>query len=316
MQCASCSNVSFRTFVITCVIKRRGFITIRIIYNFRNVKYYKSSKPRGITGICPEGLDNMTEAKWWDFTASKAMGWAQDRIIPILEPIADRFVLGDEVGEGGYEHVQGRVVFKVGKELGALQNIMPGVHWTPTHVRNFDYCEKEGNFYRSWEKGLKQYTNIDLRQWQGQAVAQFKDQGDRTVMVIVDPVGGKGKTVLAKYCVVNRYACYCPPMQDAQDFMAFALAHKNAPGFIFDMPRTESTKQRKGMWSAIEQIKNGYYYDKRYSWQEHWAEKNPRIMVITNEMPDLDTLSRDRWEIYTIKNLWGDDSLERYEPSD
>lgn len=251
----------------------------------------------------------MTEPKWWDFTASKKMGWTIDRLIGILEPVAERFVLGDEVGEGGYEHIQGRVVFKIGKELGACQNLVPGAHWTQSHVRDFQYCEKEGKFFRSWEKGLRNYQMADLKTWQGMAVALLKETDERAVHVLVDPVGGIGKTFLAKYCQVNHIAQYVPPMQDAQDFMAFAMA-KPSRAYIFDMPRSESIKQRKGMWSAIEQIKNGYLYDKRYQFRDMWIEP-PQVFVITNEHPEMDELSADRWHFYRI-GCFGE--LDEYDP--
>lgn len=251
----------------------------------------------------------MTEPKWWDFTASKDKGWTIDRVREILEPIAERYVIGDEEGENGYQHLQGRVVFKIGKELGACQNLMPGVHWSQSHVRDFNYCEKEGHFFRSWEKGLREYQMLQLKCWQGMAVALLKETDERSVHVLYDPVGNIGKTYLAKYCQVNHIAQYVPPMQDAQDFMAFAMA-KPAKAYIFDMPRSESVKQRKGMWSAIEQIKNGYLYDKRYSFRDMWIEP-PQILVICNELPDVESLSRDRWHFYRVGLF---DELDEYEP--
>ena len=65
------------------------------------------------------------------------------------------------------------------------------------------------------------------------------------------------------------------------DFMAFAMA-KPDKAYIFDMPRTESVKQRKGMWSAIEQIKNGYLYDKRYQFRDMWIDPRAFSCSVTS----------------------------------
>lgn len=254
----------------------------------------------------------MTEPKWYDLTLSKKMGWTVEKIIAIAEPICERFVIGEEVGEGGYQHLQCRMVFKVGKEMGAVINLFPGAHVSQSHVRDFHYCEKEGNFYRSWEKGLKKYQMLTLRQWQGDAVAMLKEHDERAIHVIYDPVGNHGKTYLAKYCQVNHIAQYVPPFQDAQDFMQFAMA-KPSRAYIFDMPRSESIKQRKGMWSAVEQMKNGYLYDKRYQFRDTWIEP-PEILVICNELPDIASLSADRWHFYRIQEYG--DYLEEYYPYD
>lgn len=252
----------------------------------------------------------MTEPKWWDFTASKNMGWTIDRLRPILDEVSERYVVGDEVGEGGYEHIQGRVVFKVGKELGACQNLIPGAHWSQSHVRDFNYCEKEGNFFRSWEKGLREYQCLNLRGWQADAIGLLKEPDERAVHCIYDPVGNHGKTYVAKYAQVNHIAQYVPPMTEAMDFMAFAMA-KPAKAYIFDMPRAETIKQKKGMWSAIEQIKNGYLYDKRYQFRDAWIEP-PQILVMANELPDFGTLSADRWHFYRIDEEL--DFLDEYDP--
>ena len=258
----------------------------------------------------------MTAPKWYDLTLSRdkleTIAPTKEKLGEILEAQgADRYVIGEEVGEGGYRHYQVRVVYKTEHTPEWMHTIWGAYgHVSPTHVRDFKYCEKEGNFYRSWEKALRAYSDIELRPWQGQAIAILKEQNDREVACIYDPDGNHGKTWLGRYCQVNRYAQYVPPMGDAQDLMAFAMA-KPARGYLFDMPRTESIKAKKGMWSAVEQIKNGYLYDKRYQFRDAWIEP-PAILVMANEEPPMEALSADRWRVYTFER-WGDvDTLVPY----
>lgn len=256
----------------------------------------------------------MTAPKWYDMTAWPTNGYTMENLKDKLEPIADRYVIGFEhATTTEREHYQIRVVFKAEHEETWVRGQFPGCHTSPTKVRNFNYCEKEGNFYRSWEKGLNKFAGIQLRKWQGMAISAMLETDDRQIMVVYDPVGGIGKTTLARYMVINRIATYVPPMSDAQDFMAFAMA-KPSKAYIFDMPRSESVKQKKGMWSAVEQIKNGYLYDKRYSFRDMWIEP-PKIIIICNELPDMDSLSADRWKFYRVSNdgLYEDDpELERF----
>lgn len=252
----------------------------------------------------------MTAPKWYDFTLSvdklKERGInGMDKVGSLFENLgAERYVVGREIGEGGYEHYQCRVVFKTEKDIDHLINVFAGVgRVSPTHVRDFKYCEKEGNFFRSWEKCLNKFSDLKLLPWQGQLIASLGDQNERQITVVIDEEGNHGKTWLAKYLQVNRIAQYVPPMTEAMDFMAFAM-EKPSKGYMFDIPRSESIKQRKGIWSAIEQIKNGYLYDKRYHFKDMWIDP-PKIIVFTNEDPPIESLSKDRWKIYTFED-WAD----------
>lgn len=252
----------------------------------------------------------MTAPKWYDMTLSREKLKERgidgfEKMGQVLENLgSDRYVIGEEKGADGYEHYQIRVVFKKEKDMDALINIFGSFgHVTPTHVRDFNYCEKEGNFYRSWEKVLNKFAEMKLLPWQGQAVGMLNEQNDRTVQVIIDFEGNHGKSWLGKYMQVNRYLQYVPPMGEAMDLMAFAMA-KPCRGYLFDMPRSESIKQKKGMWSAIEQIKNGYLYDKRYQYRDMWIDP-PKILVFANEEPPMDALSKDRWKLYTFEK-WGE----------
>lgn len=247
----------------------------------------------------------MTKPTWWSITASKKF-WTFDALKAILEKECERFVIGEEVGEGGYEHFQIKAVFKKGKDTKELGIILPGTHVSPTSVKNFQYEEKENKFYRSWEGALAKYQQYELKTWQKQAVEALEKQDDREIMVIIDYTGGHGKTTLAKILQVQHKTQYCPQMETAGDYMAFAMA-KPSSGYIFDMPRSEDIKKRKSLWSAIEQIKNGYLYDKRYNYRDMWIEP-PKIIVMANEKPPIDCLSRDRWRVFELED-WGKETL-------
>lgn len=249
----------------------------------------------------------MTEPKWWDFTA-KDEGITAQEVIDLCKDLGcDRFAFGAEVGDGGYRHYQGRIVLSVGKDLKTLSNWNKEHnvtwHWSPSHVRDFKYVEKEGNFYRSWEDAIAKYGLITLKSWQEIAWNLLKDQDERTVLVIYDPVGNHGKTWFCKWLQATHRAQYVPPFSEAQDFMAYAMS-RVAERYVIDMPRAETIKQRKGMWSAVEQIKNGYVYDKRYNFRDAWIGE-PKVCVFCNELPDKGTLSADRWAVYALSDEWG-----------
>ena len=53
------------------------------------------------------------------------------------------------------------------------------------------------------------------------------------------------------------------------------------------------------MWSAIEEIKNGMSYDKRYHGRMRYFDP-PTVWCFTNSFPDMRVLSQDRWRFYMI----------------
>lgn len=255
----------------------------------------------------------MTQPKWWDATV-KAESVDLDKLMSTLDRECDRYVIGKETGADGYKHYQIRMVCKVPKELSTVHNMLARDNpycqgWvTPTSQegRNFNYCEKEGDFIRSWEKALRRFATLELNDWQAQLKEIWEHENERQCTVVYEPNGNVGKTYFAKHMVATHRAEYVPPMGDAMDLMAFAL-EKPARAYIFDMPRSESVKQKKGMWSAVEQIKNGFIYDKRYKFRSTWIEP-PKVLVFCNEEPPTETLSLDRWRLYTIQK-WGESAL-------
>lgn len=246
----------------------------------------------------------MTAPKWYDVTIKKSE-ISKEVLIKMLEQKkAEKFVIGEEIGDGGYEHWQVRVLFKKPTEMTALikWNREWGItgHWTPTHVHDFTYCEKEGKFYRSWEGALAKYHDIELLPWQAEIIGAYGAQNrERQITVLIDHLGNHGKTWLSKYMEVNHIADVCPvSSNDAGEYVAYCFAFQR-DGYLFDIPRSDTLKGKNAMWRGIEQIKNGLLYDKRYCPKKAWIEP-PRMLVLTNEEPPFYTMSLDRWDVWEI----------------
>lgn len=222
-----------------------------------------------------------------------------------LTLICERFAFGDETGEGGYRHFQVKIVLK--KDTWKPQDLLLWFHdhgiipanLKPSHVRNFEYVMKEGKYICSWEKPLKPFVFVTLNLWQILAMERWEKQNQREILTILDKVGGHGKTFLRKHLVATHKAQFIPPMEKAEDIMAMAM-FKPAKGYVIDLPKAES-KKRDQMWSAIEQLKDGYLYDKRYTWRERWIDP-PKIMVFCNTF-DESKLSEDRWDVLDITDF-------------
>lgn len=131
----------------------------------------------------------MTEPKWWDCTLSREATFKKGGLNPwsslsteevgryLMDHGAERCVVGEEEGEDGYRHWQIRVVFKKETSMEKVYTIISNGYWTPTQVRNFDYCEKEGKFWRSWETALQCYGAMEFWPWQNEVISHIKAQG-------------------------------------------------------------------------------------------------------------------------------------------
>lgn len=254
----------------------------------------------------------MTAPKWYDCTIPRDN--LRQSIVDIKEgKISDinfvkevfktkceRFCIGSETGtDVGYSHLQCRVVFKREWDIKYVIQWFPWAHWSPSHVRDFQYCEKEGNYYRSWEEALEDFVEMKPVMWQLIALEMWNKQNDRQITVIYDEKGSHGKSWLRKHLVATHQANLIPPMDTSRDIMRVAMA-KAGRGYVIDLPKAEG-KVNNAMWSAIEQMKDGYLWDDRYSFKDMWI-KPPKIMVFCNDLGKR-ALSNDRFDILDITDM-------------
>ncbi|AJF23062.1 rep protein [Human smacovirus 1] len=236
----------------------------------------------------------MPSTKWYDITASKEK-LPRSILEKWLNERCERWAYGNEVGEGGYEHYQIRIVLKEPTDEYEMRKMWAAFgHVSPTHVRNFDYVLKDGDFVCSWIKYPESMVNPTFRAWQ-QCLLEL-EQSDREIDVIIDLKGNTGKSWITKYLALKNKATNVPSGLEAKDIMRMCLKRPTTGWYIFDMPRA-SSKQAKSTWSAIESIKNGYLWDDRYTWEEKWIEP-PKVTVFTNEYPKYDLVSEDRLRMW------------------
>lgn len=122
---------------------------------------------------------------------------------------------------------------------------------------------------------------------------------DRTVNVIYNAEGGIGKSRLAMFLKCRKRAHRIPPMKEAKDIMRMVMDMDISTCYFIDLPRATNNSHQAAIYSAIEEIKNGYAYDDRYHFKDLCFEP-PHIWVFTNIYPPVDMLSKGRWIIWTV----------------
>lgn len=269
----------------------------------------------------------------FDFTLG-AEGLSPDDIHHHLDPLCKKWIFQLERGEQatelhpeGYVHYQGRFsLIKKKREVAIAKLLkskgMKDVHISTTSKEAADnysrsneafYCMKEdtreGGPWSDQDYRLKpklpwpycEENWDDPLPWMKDMLKKLSVRSKRVIHCIVDPTGSCGKTSFGFYCLAQGIAFRVPPYNELNDIYGVVMAYPGQKGYIFDMPKALPKNKLQGMFSGIEEIKNGYCCDKRYHFKFKTFD-SPNVLVFTNRKPNLSYLSKDRWLLYSIKN--------------
>lgn len=114
----------------------------------------------------------------------------------------------------------------------------------------------------------------------------------RQVNWIYDPVGGTGKTQLARYLITHYDTLYITGGKVAD----IHSIYNGEQIVIFDLARTYA-ENVEHIYSVIETLKNGLFLSTKYQVKSKVFSKQPIILVLANFKPDTTKLSQDRWNI-------------------
>lgn len=265
----------------------------------------------------------------WDFRVN-ANGLSHITIIDTLKTVAKHFCFQLEQGDSGYLHYQGRLSL-IKKRRHSEKHILLGLFtkWKPNYLEptcndckgDLFYVMKEDTRVEGpWNDEdeevyvPRQYRDKELYPFQQQIIDSASHFDDRNINLVYDPEGNNGKSTTSAICELLYGGIDMPPLNDYKELIALACnicrdrRIRTPKIMFFDMPRAVRKDQLYGLYSAIEQIKKGKLYDCRYHFKSWWID-SPQVWVFTNRLPDLDMVSADRWNIWTIDKT---KQLKRY----
>jgi hypothetical protein len=271
-------------------MSKKGYLTSCYVYEIRHT-YNAEIFPNKIKGV----------RKWF-------------------EGIAKKYVFQIEKGDSGYIHVQGRIslckkrrkpellkLFKSTKTKLAPMYLEPTTNKEHTKVAFYVLKEDtrlEGPFADTDEikvetKQLQLFKGYTLRPYQQSIIDKSSDFCMRTIDLIYDTTGNCGKSMLSEYMEYLGLAEEIPPFRLMDDIFQWVCTRPIKKSYIVDMPRGMKKDRLGDFYSGIEVIKNGVAYDKRYNAKKIRFDR-PRIFVFTNTLPNLDLMSRDRWNVWIV----------------
>lgn len=141
--------------------------------------------------------------------------------------------------------------------------------------------------------------SVTLSGWQIPLLAKLEQQDSRTVTWVWSKNGKMGKTAMAKWLEFNKKA-FIVKGGKHQDI---AHTYNYQDWVVFDYPKLiDATKIP---YAFIETFKDGYVFSGKFD-SVMKRIPVPKILVLSNHPPQLESLSRDRWQIYNIDVLGTD----------
>jgi len=224
-------------------------------------------------------------------------------IVPIVRTFCSKWIIGKEIGESGTPHLQGFLKFHKKCRPMSVFKEFPKIHWEKckgTVQDNYNYCSKEGDFECS---GFPQPIKIikPNRIWQQQILKIITEEpDDRTIYWFWSREGGVGKTAFCKYLTVNHNAL---PLHgkgaDVRNGICDWFKNKGSTPelVVFPIPRSYNSDYLS--YESIENIKDMYFYSGKYEGGVVCGNA-PHLFIFSNQEPDYDKLSADRWRVYQI----------------
>lgn len=256
----------------------------------------------------------MIRARAWCFTLNNYSDEEVSTNYTQLSKYCVKFVFQEETGEQGTPHLQGVAYFKEAKTITAVKKIMKceRVHLEKCKNINasINYCSKtETRTGKIYQMGIEDeeseiedfLENKELYDWQKEILDILRTKPDaRTIHVIIDKEGNKGKSALCRHIMINykRTMILCGKGAD----MKYAITqyiekNKSRPkNILIDLSRT---CEQFVSYQGIEEIKNGIFFSPKFK-SECCIMNPPHVIIFTNFELSWNALSKDRWNIKYI----------------
>lgn len=164
------------------------------------------------------------------------------------------------------------------------------------------YLKFAQEYYNSLDKRRPDlYKDIVLKDWQKLISDYLDNEGDnRSILFVVDAVGGRGKTFLSSYLYNTRDDIFYTTNGKTSDIL-YNYSKSLKHNIIFDITRNITLD--KVNYDAIENICNPIFTSNKYNSMTLFREKKSNVIIFTNDNRTRklkDYLSVDRIKILNL----------------
>lgn len=257
----------------------------------------------------PQTKKQVSPARYWEFTHNNYLKEDIQKIISNCSSSSIKYCFQEEMGESGTPHLQGCIDYGLGNKARPFGTFE--VHMSWRKVRDWRstlaYCQKEetriGNIYTNIKMARKD-TRIAKFQprpgWQNDIFEYIRDNepNDREVIWLYGEKGNMGKSLWAKWMTEKFNDVICVTSTKSADILTAVKPWCRT--FIIDIPRSFDVQYTP--FNAIEQIKNGFVTEAKLKKEMVTTSfAPPHLIILANQPPDREALSKDRWKIINIE---------------
>lgn len=139
-----------------------------------------------------------------------------------------------------------------------------------------------------------------LRDWQRELESELDGEpDDRSIRFVIDPEGNNGKTWFIKYYMFKNPGTCQMLSVGKRDDLAHCLRTDSRVVFV-NCPRGCMEYLQ---YSFLESVKDGMIFSPKYDSMTKQMEQQAHVVVMCNELPDYNKLSRDRFKETLIGEL-------------
>lgn len=219
-------------------------------------------------------------------------------------------IFSEELGkEKKTPHLQGYLEFSKKNRPSSLSEYFPNtVHWEVAkgnRDQNERYISKEdGNCWKNGKlmRKVKILKENEMWIWETELLKIINvEPDDRTIHWYWEENGNSGKSTFTKYLVAKHKAITLS--SKTGDMKYGIISYKETSGdypdiIIIDIPRSVDLDYLS--YTGIEEIKNGCFFSSKYE-SKQVIMPNPHIIIFSNEEPNVNKMSKDRWKIHEIQ---------------
>lgn len=246
----------------------------------------------------------------WFFTLNNWSNEHKNTLISVFEK-RGKYLFQEETGANGTKHLQGCIMLNSATTFDALRKCtgIPEIHWeiAQNKFACINYCKKEetrtGGIYTNMartEKLKDKLSDVEPMKWQKSIIEYVRDGevDDRKILWLWEAEGNSGKSTLVKHLCI-RYGAICCGGRKKDSMYAiseYVKSKKKGPPIVcIDCCRGESV-----CYNTLECIKNGLFFSSKYE-SGMCIFNPPHVLVFSNEEPDYDMLSKDRYEVIEVE---------------